>query len=166
MNNKKIILLFLLLAGLFFWYFLVWFDANYEIKEREMLNPFVEEIVERGTVYAKDKPTIDELIDKYSKKYANDNYNALYLKQLLHCVAYRESRYGYDRGCGDNGKACGIMQFWERTYINFRKIMIKKGIVHSSGNRLNYDNAIETAAWAIADGRGNDWGPILRGVCK
>jgi hypothetical protein len=34
------------------------------------------------------------------------------------------------------------------------------------GSRLDMENAIDTAAWAIADGRETAWGPIARGEIK
>lgn len=121
-------------------------------------------------VYAMEAPkeaplTIDQMVEKHSTKYS-DRLGKSHTKALLHCLLNKESHYGEDKGMGDGGLAGGILQFHESTYIGYRKIMIKSGLVKSIGDRFDYENAIETTAWAINDGRGNAWGPILRGECE
>jgi hypothetical protein len=85
---------------------------------------------------------------------------------MLHYLLLREQNYGGSNNCGDSGKACGPLQFHEPTYIGYRKIMIQRRLIDIVGSRFNMDNAIETAAWAINDGREGAWGPIARGEIK
>jgi hypothetical protein len=110
--------------------------------------------------------TIDEKVDFYANKFGKTAWTKLRTKTLLHYFLLRESAYGNTKVCGDNGLACGPLQFHEATYQGFRKIMIKRGLTTEVGSRLDMDNAIETAAWAINDGRENDWGPYARGEIK
>jgi hypothetical protein len=108
-------------------------------------------------------PKVDDLVDKYAKKYGMTTYKQNRTKVLLHFLLLREQNYGGSTNCGDGGKACGPLQFHEPTYIAYRKIMINRGLVTELGSRLDMENAIETAAWAINDGREGAWGPVARG---
>lgn len=111
-------------------------------------------------------PDIDKLVDTYSKKYGNSRYESNAIKVKLHFLLLKEQNYGGSTNCGDGGKACGPLQFHAPTYTAYRKLMIKKGLVTDMGSRLDMDNAIETTAWAISDGREQSWGPIARGEIK
>lgn len=111
-------------------------------------------------------PKIDDLVDTYSKKYGKTRYQANAIKVKLHFLLLKEQNYGGSNNCGDSGKACGPLQFHEPTYKAYRKIMIKNGFVTELGSRLDMEDAIETTAWAISDGRETAWGPIARGEIK
>jgi hypothetical protein len=111
-------------------------------------------------------PDVDKLVDTYSKKYGKTRYEQNRIKVALHFLLLKEQNYGGSNNCGDSGKACGPLQFHEPTYIAYRNIMIKKGFVMEIGSRLDMENAIETTAWAISDGREIAWGPIARGEIK
>lgn len=119
----------------------------------------VVEAEERLSDYQK----IDRWVDIYSEKYGKTRYEKNRTKAMIHFLLLKEQNYGGSTNCGDSGKACGILQFHEPTYIGYRNIMIKRGLVKVVGSRLNYENAIETCAWAINDGREDAWGPIARG---
>lgn len=149
--------------------FLSDYDIKIEKKDHKLLSPFVSSARVSRATFAKvfdEEETVDSLVAKYAKKYANDTYSEGYLKQILHCLLYRESRYDKDKRCGDGGKSCGSMQFWQDTYNAYRKEMIKKKYVDYIGSRHDLEDAIETTAWAVSSGRGKAWGPILRGECK
>jgi hypothetical protein len=107
--------------------------------------------------------TLDTMVHDYSYKYGKTSYERNRIKAMLHYLLLREQNYGGSEACGDGGKACGPLQFHEPTYISYRKIMIKRGLVNDMGSRLDMEDAIETTAWAIADGRERAWGPIARG---
>lgn len=108
-------------------------------------------------------PNVDKLVDTYSKKYGVDTYKQNRTKAMIHFLLLKEQNYGGSDACGDGGKACGPLQFHEPTYIGYRKIMIRRGLVSEIGSRLDMKDAIETTAWAINNGRETAWGPILRG---
>jgi hypothetical protein len=109
---------------------------------------------------------IDKFVNLYSDKYGKTRYEKNRIKALLHYLLLREQNYGGSDNCGDSGKACGPLQFHEPTYIGYRKIMIQRGLVKEIGSRLLMANAIETAAWAISDGREQAWGPVARDEIK
>lgn len=111
-------------------------------------------------------PKVDDLVDTYSKKYGKTPYQANRTKALLHFLLLREQNYGGSNNCGDGGKACGALQYHQATYVSYRNIMMKKGLVEDMGSRLDMEDAIETTAWAINDGRENAWGPVARGEIK
>lgn len=110
--------------------------------------------------------TVDEMVDKYADKYGKTQSYKNRTKALLHFLLYREAGYGSNKNCGDSGLACGPLQFHEPTYQGYRKIMIKEGHVDHVGSRLNMEDAIETCAWAVNDGREEAWGPYMRGEIK
>ena len=125
----------------------------------------VEKLITK-TVVVDNGNKVDEVVDKYAKIYSYgslDRYSEL--KAVLHCLFYFESKHTAASGFGDNGKAGGPLQFWEGTYTNFRKIMMEKGLTDHIGSRMDLEDAVETTTWALADGRGRNWGPILRGEC-
>lgn len=108
-------------------------------------------------------PDVDKLVDTYSKKYGVDTYKQNRTKAMIHFLLLKEQNYGGSDACGDGGKACGPLQYHEPTYIGYRKIMMRRGLVSEMGSRLDMKDAIETTAWAINNGRETAWGPILRG---
>lgn len=109
--------------------------------------------------------TIDELVDRYSRKFTKNPGGYSLMKSTLHCLLYFETKHTAANGRGDGGLASGPLQFHQQTYVNFRKIMIKRGLTDHIGDRDNLEDAVETTAWALSDGRGMNWGPILRGEC-
>lgn len=76
---------------------------------------------------------------------------------IMHCLAHRESGHGASTAHGDNGLAGGPFQFHQATWVRMRKQM---GEPESS--RYDFKEASRTTAWAIANGRALEWGPILR----
>lgn len=110
--------------------------------------------------------TIDTLVDMYSMRYGKTKWMQLRTKVILHYLLLREAAYGNTKTCGDSGLACGPLQFHDATYISFRQIMIERGLTTKLGSRWDMEDSIETAAWAINDGRENNWGPISRGEIK
>lgn len=117
-------------------------------------------------VKAIDRNPIDAYIDEAALKFGKGRTGYSSLKKTLHCLLYYESKHGYATGRGDNGMAAGIFQFWEDTWIRMRKQMIKQGVAETISDRYDNRAAAFTAAWAITNGRGNEWGPLLRGECK
>lgn len=112
-----------------------------------------------------DPTEADILVAKYADQYGRTKGEQSRLRGILHCLLTKESVHGENKGHGDNGKAGGPLQFWEDTYNGYRKLMIKEGLVEEVGSRYNLENAIETTTWALVNGRGKAWGPILRGEC-
>lgn len=139
-------------------------DRNTFIKNA--ISPLADSVVYAAEPTPTPKPTVDQMVDTYSKLYTSSRWEANRTKALLHFLLLREQNYGGSNNCGDSGKACGPLQFHEPTYQGYRKIMIKRGLVDYVGSRLDMHDAIQTAAWAIADGRENAWGPVLRGEIK
>jgi len=110
--------------------------------------------------------TIDSMVDLYSMRYGKTKWEQLRTKTMIHYLLLREAAYGNTKTCGDNGLACGPLQYHDATYLSFRKIMIERELVNDIGSRWDMEDSIETTAWAINDGRENNWGPILRGEIK
>ena len=81
---------------------------------------------------------------------------------IMHCLAHRENGHAANKNCGDSGKACGPFQFWQPTWEGMRKLMIKEGKATEIGDRYDKLESARTTAWALADGREMNWGPILR----
>lgn len=135
------------------------------IKKRKttMVNPQgkIVKLVEAET------PTynIDLLIGEYADKFATAKKSSSYLRYQLHCLANKESGHYSSTRCGDLQRACGPFQFWEDTYLSFRKIMMENGLVKTIGSRWDLKDATETTAWALVNGHDTDWGPIGRGDC-
>lgn len=120
------------------------------------------ELVELEEDEEYDPSEADVLVGKYADKFGKTTGEKSRLRGVLHCLLNIESVHGNNDGHGDNGMAGGPLQFWEETYIGYRKLMIKEGLVTEIGSRYNLENAIETTAWALVSGRGKAWGPILR----
>lgn len=84
---------------------------------------------------------------------------------IMHCLLHMESGHTplqEDDTHGDGGRAGGSLQFHQGTWDGFRKIMVDQGLAEEIGSRYDMKEAIRTTVWAIADGRANNWGPILR----
>lgn len=84
------------------------------------------------------------------------------VRMIIHCLLNRESKHNLIKDKGDNGKAEGVLQFHEETWVRFRKLMIKKGLATEVGSQYDLKEAIRTTVWAIKDNRAKNWGPILR----
>lgn len=129
-------------------------------------NYIPERVIVIKEAYAVDRNKIDASVDKAAEQFGKGKGGYSDMKKTLHCLLYYETKHGYDKGHGDNGKAGGILQFHEPTWQRMRKKMIKQGLVEDISNRYDEHNAIMTTAWAISEGRGSEWGPILRGECQ
>jgi hypothetical protein len=81
---------------------------------------------------------------------------------IMHCLAHRESGHGASNAHGDGGLAGGPLQFHQETWQRMRGQMIKQGVADEIGSRYDLKEAVRTTAWAIREGRGLEWGPILR----
>lgn len=82
---------------------------------------------------------------------------------LMHCLAHRENGHaGNPNGFGDGGLAGGPYQFHQATWLRMRKQMIAQGVATEIGDRMDKNESTRTTAWAIANGRALEWGPILR----
>ena len=132
---------------------------------KAIISPLVNKTCAKEIIY-REKENIDTWIDKYAKKYSKSKTQESRLKYQLHCLAYFETKHNAFKTCGDSQKACGLYQYHLNTWISFRKIMIKKGLIDEIGDRFNVKQAIETTAWALSDGRINNWGPAKRGKCQ
>lgn len=106
------------------------------------------------------------LIDIMSARFSDTIENEQKLKDILHCLYIRETNYWTNKGFGDNGRAGGPLQFHEPTYVSYRRLMAKDGLVTDVGSRMDLYDATETTAWALVSGRGRAWGPILRKECE
>ena len=109
---------------------------------------------------------LDTWVDRYSEEYTDNPYAKSIMKAKLHFLLSKETHHCENKGSGDNGLALGCLQFHASTYKGYRRIMIERGLVDEIGSWDNPEQAIETAAWAISDGRENAWGPIMRGEIK
>ena len=109
----------------------------------------------------------DELIDLNCHRFFKEERKIQYCKFQMHCLYWKETRNGLNKDAhGDGGMAGGYFQFWQQTYVNARHDMILQGHVKDTGSRYDLENAIETTAWMLSEGRGSEYGPILRGECK
>jgi len=81
---------------------------------------------------------------------------------IMHCLAHREAGHGASNAHGDNGKAGGPFQFWNETWNRMRGQMIAQGVANEIGSRYDKLESARTTAWALANGRALEWGPILR----
>lgn len=99
---------------------------------------------------------IAEAVDEFLPKRSSEG------RKIMHCLANQESKHGEDKGHGDGGLAGGPFQFHEATWVGMRKQMIKEGHATEIGSRYDFKEAARTTAWAIANGRALEWGPILR----
>ena len=113
-------------------------------------------VVEK-VVFPTATPTPDEseLIDQAVNEFLPNHKSESLM--IMHCLAHRESGHGASNAHGDNGLAGGPFQFHEATWERMRKQM---GEPFST--RYDFKEAARTTAWAIANGRALEWGPILR----
>ncbi|HEC67025.1 MAG TPA: hypothetical protein ENI23_17245 [bacterium] len=133
-----------------------------------LLSPIPEHqftIVKETTEITVVQENVDTWIDRYAYEYTQSKEKAEYLKYQLHCLYWKESRNGISKARGDGGKAAGSMQFWKATYVRFASEMMRLGLRTNIGSRLNDHDAIQVAAWAIANGHAREWGPVSRGEC-
>jgi hypothetical protein len=108
----------------------------------------------------------DIWIGEAADKFANNKKSASDLRYQLHCLANKESKHGVFQTCGDSGKSCGLYQYREATWSSFRKTMLAKGLISELSTRWNDKEAIFTTAWALAQGKDMNWGPIKnKGNC-
>lgn len=108
----------------------------------------------------------DIWIGEAADRFANKNKSASQLRYQLHCLANKESKHGEYQTCGDSGKSCGLYQYREATWSYFRKLMLAKGLIASVSTRWNEKEAIATTAWALANNKELNWGPIKnKGNC-
>lgn len=132
--------------------------------------------VQSGRAYAKETPDsqsetkevdqVSQWVSQYADKFTNTPTQESKMKYQLHCLLYFESKHTAAKGCGDNSKACGALQYHEPTWYGFREIMFKRGLIKTIGDRMNVEQAIETTSWAISDGRIMSWGPAANsGKC-
>ena len=108
----------------------------------ELLSPIPkgyipEKIILVKEVIAVDRNQIDAFIDKYKKRYVKNDTQYSYLKQLIHCLLYYESKHGIVKTNGDNGLAGGIAQFHQATWVRMRKQMLKQNLIEEIGSRYN-----------------------------
>lgn len=94
---------------------------------------------------------IEKAVDEFLPKHKSE---AL---MIMHCLAHRESGHGSSKAHGDNGLAGGPFQFHEATWSRMRSQMGE-----SESSRYDFKEAARTTAWAIANGRAREWGPIYR----
>jgi hypothetical protein len=123
-----------------------------EVVVEKIVEKVVEKVVYRETIDQYIADSVEEFLPHYKSE----------ATMIMHCLAHRESRHGANKGCGDNGMACGPMQFWAETWVRMRKQMIAQGHAEEVGDRLDLKESVRTTAWAIANGRALEWGPILR----
>ena len=144
----------LMLTGIFFFGMRVWV-LQQEVNSQMIspLSPFQPPVI-RTEVHAVEvyPETIDQMISDASQEFQIEKFR-------LHCILYHESRYNPE-AIGDSGKAVGIAQFWSATWKGFRKLMNEE-----VGVRTDARESIRTLAWALADGRGGNWTPVLDGRC-
>jgi hypothetical protein len=107
-----------------------------------------------------------DLALKYTYKYNQTTETRSHNLSILHCLLFKESRYGSGKGKGDGGLASGPLQFHEATYQSYRSQMMKAGLANHVGSRDDLEDAVDTTAWAIANGRAKAWGPVYRGECR
>jgi len=84
---------------------------------------------------------------------------------IMQCLLNRESQHtemDENTHHGDNGMAGGSLQYWEETWVGYRKLMIKEGLITEIGSRYDAEQAVFTTVWAINSGRAKAWGPIFR----
>lgn len=146
---------------------LIWAIGREWTISHPVLSPCPETGCSVKVLYASEEFTRDERIDqwvnKYAFAYAKNRWEGLRTKTLLHFLLLKEQGYGGSANCGDSGLACGPLQFHESTYRRFRGSMMRANVVKAWGSRLDMEDAIQTAAWAICVGREREWGPVLRG---
>src|SRR3989304_1525860 len=103
--------------------------------------------------------SIDAMVAASAQKYGKSDDDVDRIKVTLHFLLYRESRYGKNKKCGDNSRACGPLQFWAETFSSYRQAMISQGHATEVGSRYDIETAIDTTAWALTTGKSLAWGP-------
>ena len=144
-------------------------NAITEANAQEFYNPYRDlAVVEKTIVVDTPDENVDAWIREAAAKYANASYPESYLKYQLHCLANKESGHRYDQHtkCGDNNASCGLFQYKQPTWDGFRKIMMKEGLADEIGSLWDDELQVETTAWALSDGRHQNWGPWLRNECR
>jgi hypothetical protein len=109
---------------------------------------------------------IPNMVEMSAEKFTKNTKQKNHIMYQLFCLLREESNLGEVETCGDSGKSCGVLQFREATYNRMRREMIRKGLVTELGDRFSPFYSIETTAYALVQGYGNEWGPISRGECK
>lgn len=100
-------------------------------------------------------------IDKAVQEFLPARYSEALM--IMHCLAHRENGHGGNPDAhGDNGLAGGPFQFHQATWNRMRGQMIKAGYATELGSRYDFKESARTTAWALANGRAKEWGPILR----
>ena len=159
---------------LIFWVSAIGMNINWAGKAIEkyrepLINPFVgtasAQTIEPLELEAVVTPT-PALIDIYVST-AVDEFFTLpgqrsEMRMIMHCLLNRETRHDYGKGHGDNGMAGGPLQFWNDTWNRMRGRMIKDRYATEIGSRYDLKEAIRTTVYAIKQGWGKEWGPILR----
>ncbi len=105
---------------------------------------------------------IEKIVDQYAKSPSQRSW----LLSMIHCLLNKESVHYANKKMGDGGLAGGPLQYHQATYVGYRKLMIKQGLVEVIGSRFDFTNAVETTVWALMNGRKSAWGPVLNGLCK
>jgi len=105
----------------------------------------VEDSSETNSMY------IEDAVDEFLPDHKSESL------MIMHCLAHRESGHGASNAHGDNGLAGGPFQFHEATWTRMRKQMGEP-----ESTRYDFKESARTTAWAIANGRALEWGPILR----
>lgn len=142
---------------------------QYLQKQNELIKPINDNeivVMERIIVKKVYLETLDGWVDEAAEEFTRTPTQKSILKAKLHFLLSKESKHGASDGCGDNGLACGPMQFHEATWVAYRKQMIKEGYAEEIGDRHNMKQAIFTTAWAISEGKELAWGPLKRGEIK
>jgi len=145
---------------------MIWYTIN---TKTEFISPLADDVIVMERIVIHTLPAeenLDTWVEQASEKFTDNAVAKSILKAKLHFLLSKESKHGLSKNCGDGGKSCGPLQFWESTWIGYRKLMIKEGVAEEIGDRFNMKQAIFTTAWAIADGRELAWGPIKRGEIK
>lgn len=127
--------------------------------------PKTEQVMVPVPFYYKEE-NIDQLVGDAVDEFYTTPGDRSHMRQLMHCLLYKETRHDHAKGHGDNGKAGGPLQFHQPTWEGYRDLMIDQGYAEEVGSRYDLKESIRTTVWAIKDGRGKAWGPILRGECK
>lgn len=107
----------------------------------------------------------DYFVGLYADEYGKSTGQKSKLRSIMHCLLNKETVHWNNKGHGDSGRAGGPLQFHETTWLRMRKQMLNTELVHEIGSRYDLEASIETTVWALTQGRGREWGPILRGEC-
>lgn len=105
---------------------------------------------------------LDLLIGSSVDEFFTDRSQRSEMRMIMHCLAHRENGHAANRNCGDSGLACGPFQFHPETWTRMRSRMVQGGVATEIGDRYDLKESTRTTVWAIKNGRGLEWGPILR----